>query len=103
MSGVAADTATLEGVGTYHLSVWWVQQNRPVAELLLLVNYAPGTSTQAITPYCTFQDMLDVAGWLTQLRGGRGDQEGFYSQRLQARTWFDWCVINNYRGARLVL
>lgn len=99
VSGLAADTAALDGAGNYHLEVWWVQQNLPVAELLLTVRYAAGTATQTIVPYCTYQDMLDIAGWISIIQNMSTDQEGFYSQRLQARTWMDWAILNNYRGA----
>lgn len=103
ISPMAAQSGLLEANGTYSLQVWWTradgERTACIARRQLLVLPAPAASTQAITPYCTYQDMLEVAGWVALAQSSDTDQEGFYSQRLQARTWFDWCILNNYTGA----
>jgi hypothetical protein len=41
--------------------------------------------------------MLQVGEWVEAVRDADIDQEGFYAERLVARNWMDWIVINNFR------
>lgn len=99
ITGNATDSATLEASGNYLMLIWWDQLTTEVARVEIAVLPEAGTSTQTIVPYCTYQDVLDIAGWVQLVQNSQVDQEGFYSQRLKARTWMDWAIINNYRGA----
>jgi hypothetical protein len=60
---------------------------------------APGTAAPTVKTYCTYQDMLDNCGWVEMLMEEDDDTAGFLVQRLKAREWMDWCILNNYRGA----
>jgi hypothetical protein len=95
----AAQMATLEAGGTYLLEVWWTQQTSCVARLAIFVEASAGTGTQTVVPYCSLQDVLDIAPWVRQIQDSDSDQEGFYAQRKQARDWMDEAILNNYRGA----
>ena len=103
VSVTAAQSATLEAAGEYTLLVWWTaadaSKTAPVWRGTIDVEPAAGTSTRLVTPYCELSDLLQYAPWIRTLQGTDTDQESFYSQRLQAREWIDWCVLNNYRGA----
>ena len=99
VTGTSVDSAMLEASGNYLLQVWWSQQTAPVARVEILVQPAFGSATQTITPYNTYKDMLEIASWVQLVQNTQTDQEGFYNQRLQARTWMDWAILNNYRGA----
>jgi hypothetical protein len=103
VTATAAQTALLEAGGSYSLQLWWTAANASrkacIARRLLSVLPGPGAATQLVTPYCALQDLLDVAPWIRLVQSPDSDQEGFYSQRLQARTWMDQAIINCYRGA----
>lgn len=103
VTATATQTATLEGNGEYTLELWWTAADASrtacIARRILSVFPAPGTDSQAVTPYCTLQDVLDIAPWIRLVQGFDTDQEGFYQQRLQARNWMDWAILNSFRGA----
>lgn len=99
-----AQAATLDEGGTYSLQVWWSPAVQPdksaaIARCTLYVEPSPGTATQQIVPYCQLSDMLMYANWITIVQNADTDEEGFYSQRLQARKWMDMMILNAYRGA----
>lgn len=99
-----ADTATLEADGEYTVEVWWTPAVNPsikarIVRALLRVKAAPGTDTQAIVPYCQLSDLNEYADWITIVQNADTDGEGFYTQRLRAREWMDWCILNQYRGS----
>jgi hypothetical protein len=98
VSLTAANTATLEPGGLYLLDVWHDQQTQRVALGELLVLPAPGAGTQTVTPYCTYQDMLNYANWLRNIHDPDTAQEGFYPQRLEARRWLDEVILGAYAG-----
>lgn len=103
VSPLSASTALLEAGGDYQLQVWWTSQDATrtacVGRRQLIVLPAAGGGSETVTTYNALADMLQYAPWLQQVAGQDTDFEGFYKQRLQARNWFDWAVINNYRGA----
>ena len=105
VSPTSAQTATLEADGEYSLQLWWTSADASrtacVLRAAVQVLPAPGSTTQAIQPYNSLADMLRWAGWIMQVQARDTDGEGFCSQRLQAREWMDWAVINNYRGASI--
>lgn len=103
VSPTSAQTAGLDPLGDYTLHGIWTSadltRTAVVRRAQLLVYPAPGTQAQTITPYCKYQDMLDIADWVSMLQENDVDTEGFYVQRLRAREWMDWNILNNYRGA----
>ena len=107
VSPTAAQSATLEQNGTYSLEVWWTQSGtgRTACIVRSTVNVltAPGTATEAVTTYCQLSDMLQRRPWVALVQRSDTDTEGFYPQRLIARNWMDWVIINNYRGASVGL
>lgn len=103
VSITAAQSATLEANGLYTLAVRWTQSGGGKSETVwrggLSIDPAAGSGAQTIVPYCALADMLQYAPWLRQTQDFKVDQESFYAQRLQARKWMDWAIINCYRGA----
>jgi hypothetical protein len=100
VSVTAAQTAALDQNGEYHLQVTATRSSTTVViiDCLLRILAAPGSASQAVTPYCTLSDMLRYAPWLTMIQDGSSDQEGYYSQRLEARQWLDWLITRSWRG-----
>ena len=100
-------TATLDANGEYTLQAWWESADTTrkacIARRRIKVLGAPGTGVNTITPYNTYQDMLNYGAWVDGVQDMDADQEGFYQQRLDARTWFDWSVINSYTNNYLGL
>jgi hypothetical protein len=97
---IESQTAALEQVGDYHLNVTATRAGKSVViiDCTLRVLPAPGSSTQAITPYCGYADLLRYANWISLVQDTSVDQEGFYSQRLEARQWLDWLIVRSWRG-----
>jgi hypothetical protein len=100
LSVTSAQTTGLDQNGEYHLQVTATRSSTTVViiDCLLRIFAAPGSSTQLVTPYCTLADMLNAAPWITMIQDGNSDQEGFYSQRLQARQWLDDLIARSWRG-----
>jgi hypothetical protein len=101
---LTAQAATLEPGGEYTLEVWCTPAGQSAESFCawrgpLRVLAAPGTATQAVTPYCALKDVLRYAPWVRLVQGFDTDREGFYDQRLEARQWLDQAILNNYRGA----
>jgi hypothetical protein len=102
ITGSAAQGQLLELNGEYQLAVWLVRGTSdptPVWRGLIRVVPSPGTSSQQIMPYCKLSDMLKWGPWIGVIQGTDYDTEGFYDQRLEARYWMDWTILNCYRGA----
>lgn len=101
ISPTALQTAALEANGDYTLQVWWTSADLARTACILrrqvLVLPGPGIAVRTITTYCTLQDLW-YAPWVKLCQGMDTDQEGFYLQRLEARRWLDWIILNNYRG-----
>jgi len=99
----AAQSQLLEAAGEYTLIVWRVPAagGDPAAiwRGTVVALPAAGTATDAITTYSQYSDSLMYARWITTVFDPEVHQEGFYSERLQARQWMDWALLNNYRGA----
>ena len=95
-----ASTAGLDYSGIYHCQVTATRGLSPItiADFLLKMLPAPGTASQTVTPYCALTDLLQHAPWLTMVQDDLTDQESFYSQRLEAKQWFDWLVVRSWRG-----
>ena len=104
VSPTSAQTSPLEADGEYALQVWWTSADTTetacVLRAAVQVLPAPGSTTQAVVPYCKLSDLMQYAPWIGQVQARDTDGEGFYTQRLQARQWLDWAVINCYRGRR---
>jgi len=98
----SSDSGALEPNGTYTVIIWRTPtgstQPSAVWRGTLKVLPAAGTSTQLVTPYCQLSDMLLYAPWLRDIGDVDTMQEGFYTQRLQARQWLDWLVVKQWRG-----
>ncbi len=107
VSPTAAQSTQLEQNGTYSLEVWWTQSGTGktacIVRATVSVLPAPGTSSEAVTTYCQLSDMLQRAPWISLVQRADTDSEGFYPQRLLARNWMDWVIINCYRGASVGL
>lgn len=101
----SAQSAALEGDGEYALAVWRTPSGSTETDCVwsgrLLALPAAGSAGQTLACYNTYADMLRYGPWVKQAQDADSDQEGFYSQRLEAREWFDGSVINNYRGASI--
>jgi hypothetical protein len=97
-----AQSATLEAGGTYSGEVWHTQAGKCVGRFTLTVQPSAGLATQAIATYCTYQDMLLHAAWVKMCQRPDTDQEGFYSQRLEARNWMDGLILASYRGGGVI-
>jgi hypothetical protein len=95
-----AQSALLEANGIYLLVVTVTRGTNtyPIWEGRLKCEPTPGTAINTIQPYCTYQDVLDRGAWVEGVQSMKTDQEGFYPQRLKARNWIDWAVLNHYRG-----
>lgn len=63
------------------------------------VRPAAGGGTEPIATYCQYRDMLDIADWVSYVTAPDSDTADWYTQRLKARQWMDWAIINNYRGS----
>jgi hypothetical protein len=103
VSPTTAQTLLLEPNGDFILQLWWTSADgtrtacygRAIVQALA----GPGSGTSLTTPYCQLSDLLLYAPWIKIVQDTETDQEGFYLQRLQARTWMDWLILNNYRGS----
>lgn len=97
----AAQSATLEANGEYTLLVWRTPaaggDPENVGRASLRVRPAAGTATQGIT-YCTLADLFKYAPWLRLIQDFDTDQEGYYTQRYEARQWLDWLIVRSWRG-----
>jgi hypothetical protein len=100
LSVTNAQMSGLDYSGLYHLNVSCTRSGITVViiDVLLQVLPAPGASVQTITPYCTLADMLEHAPWVTMIQDVDADQEAFYTQRLEAKTWLDWLIVKSWRG-----
>jgi hypothetical protein len=102
VSPQSSQTTTLEPNGDYILQVWWANaagtRKACIRRCQVVALPAPGLDVPTIQPYITLADILDVASWVSMIQNMNADTEGFYKQRLKARQWFDWCVINSYTG-----
>lgn len=100
----SAQSATLEPNGDYALKVWRTPSGSAdrycIWEGTLLARPAAGAASQPVTPYCTYQDMLLNTPWVAGIQNIDTDQEGFYSQRLQARRWLDGLILDAYSRRR---
>lgn len=98
----SAQSAALEANGTYTLVVWRTPSGSSEEAAIwrgeLLALPAAGDATQAITTYCSLADLLNYAPWIRSIQEQDTDQEGFYSQRLEAREWLDWLIVKQWRG-----
>jgi hypothetical protein len=95
----AEATALLETMGQYRFRAT-VQRQTPLAliDCLIRVMPSPGAATQLTLTYNSYQDMLDIAPWIAGVQDVDVDQEGYYSQRLKARLWFDDIVLQRFQG-----
>jgi len=101
--------ATLEQSGEYLFNVTVARDgvSSVVFEGAITILPAPGTGpsttsywgTTTVVPYCKYADVLAVAPWVARVQSTDFDQEGFLTQRLQTRQWYDQVLLNNYRGA----
>ncbi len=96
-----AQTTLLQSNGTYRCQVFATRSSLyfRIADFLVFATATPGTTTQTILTYCNYQDLLNIAPWVTQVQDVDTDTEGFHTQRLMARNWFDQACLNAYRGA----
>lgn len=94
---------SLEANGSYVLQVWWTSADASKTACVwrggLSVEPASGTGARTIATYCELDDALRYAAWVRLVANSDTQQEGFYSERLQARRWLDWAILNAYRGA----
>lgn len=101
VSVTAAQSSGLEANGQYTLLVFRTPAAGGDPECvwrgILKVDPAAGTATQGIC-YCTLADMLRYAPWLKLIQDFDSDQEGYYSQRYEAREWLDWLIVRSWRG-----
>ena len=97
----AATSAALD-VGLYQGLVRLADDSEALVRFSLDVRHAPGTILQTITPYAGYGDMQLLAPWVALVQGD-DDLAGFLEQRIEARRWLDWVIINNYRGASVGL
>lgn len=95
-----AQSAALDFAGRYYVIITATRGSKSVdiIECTLRVMAAPGTSTEVVTPYCSYVDILDHAPWITMIQDDDSGQESYYTQRLRAKEWLDWLIIRNYRG-----
>jgi hypothetical protein len=102
VSITAAQAATLELNGTFTLEVWWQPAGGGKSACIwrgaLAVETAAGTATQPTPTYCTLADMLRFAPWVRLVQDFDTDQEGFWSQRVEARQWLDNLIVRSWRG-----
>lgn len=95
----AVNTALLTAGSTYTLAVdvqdggTWYE----VVRTWLAVASRPGATT-ALTTYCTFDDMRQVAGAHIGNLLTEADQAGFAEQRHRARVEFERLLQSRYRG-----
>lgn len=98
-----AETSTLDANGEYALQAWWTSADATrkacIARRRIRVYGAPGSGVDTIVAYNSYQDMLNYGSWVAGVQDLDVDQEGFYAQRLMARNWFDWAVINTYTNS----
>jgi hypothetical protein len=105
LSLTAAQLATLDYAGAYHIQVTATRSGTTIviADLMVKVLPGPGSVAQATVPYCAYSDMLEHAPWITMIQDDTTDEEGFYRQRLEAKTWFDWLIVRSWRGTSTAL
>jgi hypothetical protein len=96
----SAEMAQLDYAGTYHIQISATRAGAPVViiDCLLNVHPAPGAASQTVTPYCTLDDLLEHAPWITMIQDDTSDQEAFYSQRLESKQWLDNLIVKAWRG-----
>jgi hypothetical protein len=88
-------TPALFDIGLYHIHV--TVDGNDAFEAGLNVQYAPGTQTPPRV-YCSYEDVLEVAKWITQVQDPEQDQAGFLAQRVQARNEMDDVIVYAFRG-----
>ncbi len=101
LSVTGAQTAALDYAGTYHLQVSVTRSGKTTVVLDLVLKIlvgAGGTGTDTTIPYCTLDDVFEHAPWITMVQDMESDQEGFYTQRLEAKQWLDWLIVKSWRG-----
>jgi hypothetical protein len=103
VSPTSAQTAPLDPNGNYSIQVWWTSADATrkacIARWTVLVLPGPGVSTEPIKTYNSLQDMLRYADWIRTIQDTDTDLEGFYGERLEARKWMDWTILNCFRGS----
>lgn len=99
---VPGPISAAQDVGLYQCLVKLADDSEALARFTLDIRHAPGTGVETITPYCSYQDLEEYAPWV-RLVQTEEDLAGFLDKRVQAREWFDWLVLNNYRGASVGL
>ncbi len=95
----AADTLNL-GVGNYRVRLNLTDagaNHRPYYTGILSVTASAAAAVLAPT-YCSYQDMLDLAGWIGDLQDALHDETGFAKQRAAARIRLDSIILHSYRG-----
>ena len=118
VSVTAAQSAALTQNGTYGLEVVWTAsgggKSACIVRATITVLSAPGSSTQGPATfgliggwvgltYAQYSDMLEFAPFVRMIQSQDTDQEAFFPQLLRARQWYDWVILNNYRGASVGL
>ena len=105
LSFTGANTAGLDYAGTYHGNVSATRSGitSVIQDFLVRILPSPGTGTQTTVPYNTYADMLEHAPWITMIQDDNTASEGFYKQRLEAKTWFDWLIVRSWRGTSTAL
>lgn len=88
--------------GLYQGLVRLADNSEALIRFTLEVRPAPGAQAQTVRPYCGFEDMALYAPWV-RLVQTEEDLSGFLEQRIVARQWLDWIILNNYRGASVGL
>jgi hypothetical protein len=105
LSFTGANTSSLDYAGTYHGNVSATRSGitSVILDFLVRILPSPGTGTQTTVPYCTYNDMLEHAPWLTMIQDDNVDVEGYYTKRIEAKTWFDWLIVRSWRGTSTAL
>jgi hypothetical protein len=105
LSFTGANTSTLDYAGTYHGNVSATRSGvtAVILDFVVRILAAPGVGTQTTVPYCTLANMLEHAPWLTMIQDDDTGVEGYYPQRLEAKTWFDWLIVRSWRGTSTAL
>jgi hypothetical protein len=100
VSIATGQTSGFDNAGNYSLQITRTaaSQTMVLATCLLKILPSPGPGTDATLCYCQYDDLLLYGNWITLLQS-QTDQESYYDQRLQAREWMDWAILNNYRGS----
>ena len=98
--GVRAQATGLDANGNYTLLVTVTRGSvtAPIIEATFRVLPTPGSASQSLKTYCSYNDLLNIAPWIRQVQDLDTDQESFYQQRYEARTWLDWLITRSWRG-----